>query len=117
MQADIRNKEKAARRLNKAVDEITAASGDQPVSSSPVEALKDEMNEKLRATQAKGREKENKLQESMRQVGYVNKLCAVQPLPIQDLFFSVVKVVVANDLQKLKSKVSTFLLKNFQKNV
>ncbi|GFN99913.1 microtubule-actin cross-linking factor 1 [Plakobranchus ocellatus] len=68
MQADVRNKEKAARKMNKVVDELLAASGDQEASSSPMEATREEMNEKLRATQAKGREKENKLQELMRQV-------------------------------------------------
>ena len=77
MQADIRNKEKAARKLNKAVDEIIASSGEDQVSTSPVGALREEMNEKLRATQAKGREKENKLQELMRQVGQITQVSKI----------------------------------------
>lgn len=66
-QADIRGKEKAARKLNKAIDEVLQnAPSDQKHSA--LQDKKDEMNNKIRATQANAKEKENKLQESMREV-------------------------------------------------
>ncbi|XP_005100351.2 microtubule-actin cross-linking factor 1 [Aplysia californica] len=67
LQSDLRNKEKAARKLNKAVDEVVAQSGVDPARS-PLCDKQKEMNQKIRGTQATAREKENKLQEAMRQV-------------------------------------------------
>ncbi|CAL1534640.1 unnamed protein product [Lymnaea stagnalis] len=66
-QADLRNKEKSAKKLSKAVDEILQHTGADP-DESPLQAQRQQMKEELRITQATAREKENKLQESMRQV-------------------------------------------------
>lgn len=67
MQADIRNKDKAARKLTKAVDEILQQTGADP-DSSPLSHKRQEMREKIRSTQATAREKENKLQDTIIQV-------------------------------------------------
>ena len=67
MQSDLRTKEKAARKLNKAVEDMLAQGGVDRAGS-PLIARQAEMNEKLRATQATAKEKENRLQEAMRQV-------------------------------------------------
>ncbi|XP_067685972.1 microtubule-actin cross-linking factor 1, isoforms 6/7-like isoform X1 [Haliotis asinina] len=65
LQADLRNQEKTCRKLNKAVQEIVARTdgGDTALTHKC-----DDMNELLRATQANAKDKENKLQETLRQV-------------------------------------------------
>ena len=67
MQSDLRNKEKAAKKLNKAVEDMLGQVGVERAGHPLVDKQR-EMNTKLRATQATSREKENRLQEAMRQV-------------------------------------------------
>ncbi|BFZ22115.1 hypothetical protein BsWGS_25154 [Bradybaena similaris] len=67
MQADIRSKEKAARKVNKAVDDTLQQSG-QDINESPLHARCQEMNHKIRGAHTTIKEKENKLQASIRQV-------------------------------------------------
>lgn len=67
MQADIRSKEKSARKLNKAVDDILQQSKANS-NESPLHNKRQEMNMKIRGAHATAREKDNKLQASMRHV-------------------------------------------------
>ena len=73
MQTDLRNTEKAVKKLNKAVDDLLAQDGD---TDSPLIDKQHEMNHLLRETQATACEKENRLQDAMRQVfhysSYIN---------------------------------------------
>ncbi|ESO82078.1 hypothetical protein LOTGIDRAFT_237159 [Lottia gigantea] len=64
-QGDINNQEKTCRKINKAVDDILARSNED---DSALKKKRNQMNERIRAVHANARDKENKLQENLRQV-------------------------------------------------
>ncbi|XP_041374834.1 LOW QUALITY PROTEIN: microtubule-actin cross-linking factor 1-like [Gigantopelta aegis] len=64
IQADIRNQDKTCQKLNKATDDIIARVGDE---DSGLTKKRDAMNGELRSVHATARDKEHKLQETLRQ--------------------------------------------------
>ena len=65
IQSDVKGQEKAARKLNKAVDDLVTEQGQE---IPEIKDTQDEMNEMLRRVQADSKDKEAKMQEKLRQV-------------------------------------------------
>jgi len=66
LQSDVKGQERAARKLNKAFDELVAK-GNKDVGPR-IKQVQTEMNEMLRRVQADSKDKEAKMQEKLRQV-------------------------------------------------
>ncbi|KAK6172103.1 hypothetical protein SNE40_018056 [Patella caerulea] len=64
-QGDINNQDRTGRKINKAVENLLANSNED---DSALKKKRNQMNEKIRVVQANARDKENKLQENLRQV-------------------------------------------------
>ena len=65
IQSDVKGQEKAARKLNKAVEDLVTEQGQE---IPEIKDTQDEMNEMLRRVQADSKDKEAKMQEKLRQV-------------------------------------------------